>query len=807
MILKDCSSFDSNHLFDKASSHKEPIELYTLFNSNIINLESTVSDPDTLDPSSLDVICNSSFESLKMQRESNNQENNFEPMEKYCNSVNNSSTDDKNSSPRSVLVSSEIETTEQKGESSTGVEENETLNSNYNSSWHFNSSEELKSQTESVHQNFMEKVEERNNTFHDKFILKANQQVLNKEDSSKGQKETPINDKTSNNSCFQFGPKKFITIGGRITLYSNNKNDDYLKNRFLDSKIIHKPLTPDTLRSVCTQSPSFQKRRRLRSDKRKQNRKVKNQIKEYNLITHYKKDNENVNKCHRMQNVAYGVQKEEETSISYFEEQQIANTSEQFPNKHLLPINLQKDEPSSAFLPLQKDEDVGKKCTTKKEKCLTIPFSQREELNCIDLQDKITNSSFIKASTSVSEEAHETHGLKEATSLQRVTKSFESCKKDLPLLFSIDDKAEKSSNLAMYKRLQNSVPEMLIKEQDLRNPTFQKNEQENPSLPCRREEELNAKKTNTELIERHNIINCIKHTTNTKKRKIILNKKYDPSLITSINSKVQTNETWKVKSGKTTNKIGKGIPPLILHRPPRIFNNLNKNPSDSLRIINLNDRERTYANQKSIKAKKTQIFRTILHNEHSKDTTDNKPIHFKRNKSLFTAPKRDNIERAFSVISPRCQSAPPFPIKDQIKFSNEFEEKHLFEELNLDVPSKSLIPQNNPLESEMSNVIPSKNKVLECNKSCVNNYDPDHWSPTKFLINCVKQSSNETAKISINKQESQLAKQKSSPNLRKSSDRKAKTKALILLKQTSSNRSVRSKRKATVETGLYEVMA
>ncbi|GFY52795.1 hypothetical protein TNIN_114771 [Trichonephila inaurata madagascariensis] len=236
---KDCSSFDSYHLFDKASSSKEPVELYTLFNSNIINSEiindiqtssltsehrndqsslraspscvyvenniqsnpdsaigiislehdsdnsncsfhTAVSDPDTLEPSSLDEICNSSFESLQMQRESNIQKNNFELMEKYCNTLNNSSTDDKNSSPVAITVSSEIVTCEKKGESSTGVRENESLNCDYNSSWHFNSSEELKSQTESLHQNFMEKAEKRNNTFHDKFKLKAKQQALNK---------------------------------------------------------------------------------------------------------------------------------------------------------------------------------------------------------------------------------------------------------------------------------------------------------------------------------------------------------------------------------------------------------------------------------------------------------------------------------------------------------------------------------------------------------------------------------------------------------------------------------------------------
>ncbi|GFV49700.1 hypothetical protein TNCV_4042741 [Trichonephila clavipes] len=852
---KDCSSFDSYHLFDKASSPKEPIELHTLFNSNIINSESindiqtssltsehrndqsflraspscvyvendtqsypdsaigiisleqdsdnsncsfhtAVSDPDTLEPSSLDEIGNTSFESLQMQRESNIQKNNFELMEKYCNTLNNSSIDDKNSSPVPITVSSEIVTSEKKGESSTDVRENESVNCDYNSSWPFNSSEELKSQTEPLHQKFMEKAEKRNNTFRDKFILKSKQQALNIDDSSKGQKETLINNNTLDNSTFQFGPKKFMTNGGRITLHSNNKNNGYLKNRFSDSKIIRKPLTPDTLLSVCTSSPPFQKRRRLLSDKRKRNRKVKNELKEYNLITHYKKDNEIANKCHRMQNVASEVQKAEETSLPDSEELQIkVNSSEQFPIEYLLPINLQKDEPSSAFVPLQKYDDVGRKCTTKKEKCLTIPFSERQERDCIGLQDKTTNSSFIKASTSVSE-AQETHGLKAANSFQRVTKSFESCKKNLPLLFSIDDKAEKSSNFAMYKRLLNPIPETIIKEQDLRNPTFQKHVQENLSLPCRREEESNIKKTNTELIERHNIINCVQHVMNSKKRKLVLKKKYDPSLTASIDSKDKTSETWEVKTGKTTNK---GIPPLILHRPPRIFNNLNKNPSDSSRIINFNDRERSYANQKSIEAKKTQNFQPIRYNELLKGTTNNKPIHFKSNRSLFTTPKRDNIERVFSVLSPRCQSAPPFPIKDPIEFSDKIEE------LNMEVPSKSLVPQNNTLEAEMSNVIPSKNKDLECSKSCVNNYDSERWSPTKFLIKCVKQSTNETEKKSINKQESHLAKPKSSPNLRKSSDRKAKTKALILLKQTTSKRSVRSNRRATVKNGLYEV--
>ncbi|GFY52794.1 hypothetical protein TNIN_114761 [Trichonephila inaurata madagascariensis] len=482
-----------------------------------------------------------------------------------------------------------------------------------------------------------------------------------------------------------------MTIGGRITLHSNKKNNGYLKNRFSDSKVIRKPLTPDTLLSACTPSPSFQKRRRLRSDKRKRNRKVKNELKEYNLITHYKKDSEIANKCHRMQNVNANVQKAEKISLPYSEELQIkVNSSKQFPNEYLLPINLQKNEPSSVFSPLQKYDDVGRKCTTKKEKYLTIPFNERQKPDCIGLQDKTTNSSFLKPSTSVSE-AQESHGLKEDTSLKRVTKSFESCKKNLPLLFSIDDKAEKSSNLAMDKRLQIQYQKRLPR-----------------------------------------------------------------------------NKTLETQHFKNT--------------------------------------ERSYANQKSIEAKKTQIFRPIRCNEHSKGTTDSKPMHFKSNRSLFTTPKRDNIERVFSVLSPRCQSAPPFPIKNPIEFSDKFEEKHLFEELNLEVPSKSLIPQNNNLESEVSNVIPSKNEVLECNKSCVNNYDSEPWSPTKFLIKCVKQSTNETEKNSIDKQGSQLEKPKSSPNLRKSSDRKAKTKALILLKQTTSKRSVRSKRKPTVENGLYEVM-
>ncbi|GFU05369.1 hypothetical protein NPIL_515571 [Nephila pilipes] len=843
-FIKNCSDAP-NCSSDKADFLREPIELRTLINNNIANLKNAndmedgsfishdrnelfslstaptflqvengiqnndsddsncsfhtaTSNPDICEPSSLNDICNSPAESLKAQMESNNQKNILVPEEKCKNHAHISNIVEKNSSP--ITINHKLE---QKEECSNCILDNEFLNCNYKSTSHSNFNEEFKCQTESAHKNFEQNAEKCSNLFCDKLILKTKNQVVNKVgNSSRSKKRTQKDNKTLSDSSFQFGPKKFDTIGGRITLSSSNKVDDNLKNRSSESEIIHK--LPDTLQNVCTPGHTFPKRRRLSSGKRRRNRKVKKEIKRYDLITHYKKDTgEIVNKSYRKPKRVNGVQEDEKTLFSCYEVgKSKSKVSGPFLKEYLIPKNLQRDEFKCASQTFQEHDYVAKEYISEREKCITIPSNQRHKFDSNDLQGKRTNLNFVKySSANITEESQEKQSIKEATSIHRKTDTFETCTRDLA---SVNDKKPKATNFPFYGNVQNPIAETTIeKQEDFSSRTLQVKTQRNSEFPSFCQEKLNPKETNVELIERHNVIKCGEHTANLMKRKVARKQKYNPNLLSvSINSKNEISKTWKIKAGKKANEIGKGIPPLILHRPSRVFHTVTKSPSYSSKIIRFKDKQKRLLKRKLSDTPESPNFRTILKQKILRQKIDNKSIHFNCNKSLFTTPTTDNVTRVFSVLSPRCQSAPPLSVKDNIKVSEIFGKKQVFEKLNLDTPSKSLTSKNNLTEAKISNYYQRKNKVSKSSKSYINNCDLNRWSTTKS-VNCVKQSFREKIEDSTRELESQLVKHKLSSNVRISSARKAKTKALLLMKEISSKRSARSKQ-TTAINGIYE---
>ncbi|GIY75064.1 hypothetical protein CEXT_807611 [Caerostris extrusa] len=249
-------------------------------------------------------------------------------------------------------------------------------------------------------------------------------------------------------------------------------------------------------------------------------------------------------------------------------------------------------------------------------------------------------------------------------------------------------------------------------------------------------------------------------TTNVKQRRGGKKRRCNPKSNALQNSKNKNASIWKVKNktNATCDKDDKLVPALILQRPSRIVATKSSSPT--------NASEKLFLQKMKTFFLKDQFSPSFQSHQFTNTVEENKVGRSKCRSLIFTPPIMNDVRRVFGVLRPRYRSAPPFRNNNEIQFQSHVSNKMSNEIINFDVPPAA--SSSNISDWKFGNWDFDTETVYSNNESTCYNTET---SCTEDTSACEEQ-----AKIKLKKHNVVV-------QSRVSAERKAKTKARLLLKE------------------------
>ncbi|KAF8786112.1 hypothetical protein HNY73_007874 [Argiope bruennichi] len=334
-----------------------------------------------------------------------------------------------------------------------------------------------------------------------------------------------------------------------------------------------------------------------------------------------------------------------------------------------------------------------------------------------------------------------------------------------------------SESSKIVKAVDNSVarkdilsPEELTKKREIIYSLDLRSVETKSKLLCNLSPELNSKESSlSNYTDNKNIINSDDNKS-LKNRLSKSKKKCDRGSKSLQNTERKISETWEVK-GAAINKtfeIGdKVIPPLILQRPQRILASNTKIPQTVSRIDVTNKKVMGQSNQNAEIRCKTILN---LHNNTSENIPENDIKHLLINDLKFSSPQMDNVKRTFEVLGPRCRSVPLIQKRDwkhfPFNYKTDTASKTITEEINSVIRPISLLLKVRESKTNISNAAANSGGICSKSKQSLSSIEDEPW--------------NEKSKDGS---KAELRDTLSETNVRISTPRKAKMRALLLMKE------------------------